>query len=266
MTKKDALFAQDTYTSPVFSPSWLARACPSLLFYLPLLWIVYQASRKATRQMYDGAAWIASSETTVQWLEKVGCCVKASGMESFRTLQEPCVFVGNHMSTLETFVLPALIQPWKDVTFVVKRSLITYPFFGEVLRSREPVVVGRTNAREDLTAVLQGGTACLEAGRSVVVFPQSTRSTTFDPALFNTIGVKLAKRAGVPIVPLALKTDAWSNGHTLKDFGPIDTRRTIHFAFGAPLTVAGQGKEEHHVISQFITEHLAQWNAEQPHQ
>jgi len=37
-------------------------------------------------------------------------------------LPSACVFIGNHMSILETFVLPCLIQPHRDVTFVVKES------------------------------------------------------------------------------------------------------------------------------------------------
>ena len=102
---------------------------------------------------------------------------------------------------------------------MVKESLLKYPFFGPVLGSREPIVVGRSNPREDLVAVLEGGEARLKQGRSVIVFPQSTRSSVFDPAHFNTIGVKLAKRAGVPVIPVALKTDAWGNGN-LQRFRP----------------------------------------------
>ena len=63
------------------------------------------------------------------------------------------------------------------------------------------------------------------------------RTVTFDPEQFNTIGVKLAQKAKVPIIPLALKTNAWGNGKVLKDFGCIDTSKTVHFAFGEPIEV-----------------------------
>jgi len=85
------------------------------------------------------------------------------------------------MSILETFVLPCLIQPHRDVTFVVKESLITYPLFGQVMRSRQPVVVGRDNPREDLKTVLEEGQKRLEANISIIIFPQTTRSVEFDP-------------------------------------------------------------------------------------
>ena len=166
--------------------------------------------------------------------------IEITGTEHFSRLEGPCVFIGNHMSTLEAFVLPTIIQPLKRVAFVVKKSLVEYPVFGHLMRSRDPIVVGRTNPREDLKAVLEGGAERLRSGISIVVFPQKTRSALFDPAAFNSIGIKLAKRAQVPVVPLALKTDAWGNGALVKDFGKIDPAKAVHFAFGRAAAGSGQ--------------------------
>jgi 1-acyl-sn-glycerol-3-phosphate acyltransferase len=163
------------------------------------------------------------------------------------------------MSILETFVLPCLIVPHRSVTFVIKESLTVYPWFGHVMRSRDPVVVGRENARDDLRVVLEGGQQRLVSGVSIVIFPQTTRSEAFDPKKFNSLGVKLAKKAGVPIVPVALKTDAWGLGRRLKDFGPIRPARTVHISFGEPMEVAGAGKSEHEAVVDFIRAHLARW-------
>jgi 1-acyl-sn-glycerol-3-phosphate acyltransferase len=128
-----------------------------------------------------------------------------------------------------------------------------------VLKARDPVVVERKNPRADLAAVLEGGEARLRQGTSIVVFPQSTRSLSLDPALFNSIGVKLAKRAGAPVVPLALKTDAWGMGALIKDFGRISPLLPVRFAFGEPLSVTGNGKAEHAAVCAFIGEHLRNW-------
>ena len=262
MTTAPYLFQADRYLSPNHAPSWLGRASASLGFYGPLIWIVVKSGIKAMQHVYDGEAWARSSEETAAALEAGGCRIEASGLEHFRSLEGPCVFIGNHMSTLETFVLPSMIQPWKEVTFVVKESLLKYPFFGSVLASRDPIVVGRSNPRADLVTVLEGGEARLAAGRSIIVFPQSTRTPVFDPAHFNTIGIKLAKRAGVPVIPIALKTDAWGNGQLLKDFGPVDVRKTIHFEFGEPMRIEGAGKAEHQRITDFIIDRLGSWNRE----
>jgi 1-acyl-sn-glycerol-3-phosphate acyltransferase len=132
------------------------------------------------------------------------------------------------------------------------------------MRSRDPITVGRSNPRDDLKAVLEGGAERLKAGRSIVIFPQTTRTPVFDPGSFNTIGVKLAKKAGVPVVPIALKTDAWGNGRILKDYGRIIPSRRVHFAFGKPLLIRDRGNEEHAAIIEFISGKLKEWSIEEP--
>ena len=248
-----------TYTTSGQAREWLAGLWPNLAFYRRILLIVYRASAKAKRGIYDDAAWSASSLDTVRALEHVGVRFEISGLDHVAQLEGPCVFIGNHMSILETYVLPVLLLPFMPITFVVKQSLLDYPFFGHVMRSRDPITVGRTNPRDDLKSVLDGGVERLAKGISIVIFPQSTRTAAFDPKLFNTIGVKLAKRASVPVIPIALKTDAWGNGRLHKDIGRIDPSRTVHFAFGAPLRIADRGSEEHEEIIRFISAHLAEW-------
>jgi 1-acyl-sn-glycerol-3-phosphate acyltransferase len=230
------------------------------VFYADVFSIVYRGSAKAKRGHYPTAAWAHSSLETFRSLERVGVQIEITGIDSFRTLDGPCVFIGNHMSALETFVLPAIIAPFKDVTFVIKQSLIDYPVFKHIMRSRDPIVVDRTNPRKDFEAVLEGGTARLKAGRSIIIFPQTTRTSTLDPATFNTIGIKLARKAGVPVVPIALKTEAWGNGRLLKDFGKIDASKAVHFAFGKQLQIKGRGTEEHQEIIEFILGKLKGWS------
>jgi 1-acyl-sn-glycerol-3-phosphate acyltransferase len=182
-----------------------------------------------------------------------------TGIEHIEQLKGPCVFIANHMSVLETVILPVIIQPIKNVTFVVKQSLLNYPIFRHIMRSRDPISVNRTNPREDLKAVLEGGVERLKNGISIVVFPQTTRTHSFDPTQFNTIGIKLAKRAKVPVVPVALLTDAWGNGKYLKDFGKIDPSKTVYFAFEKPIWIQNRGGEEHEAILQFISEKSQKW-------
>jgi len=99
-------------------------------------------------------------------------------------------------------------------------------------------------------------------GISIIVFPQTTRSDSFEPSQFNTIGVKLAQRAGVPAVPVALLTGAWKNGKIFKDLGKIDPSKRVHFAFGEPIAIGGRGMEEHQAIIQFIKGKLEEWQDE----
>lgn len=258
------LFPGDAYETPAGGGGFFASRFPTLYFLWKVLSIIRHDGNLAAAGRYGGREWAAGSLNTLRSLEHCGIRFHVSGMDNIDRAGEACVFVGNHMSTLETFVLPVLIQPRRKVTYVVKDSLLKYPWFGAVLGAREPIVVGRKNARADLAAVLEGGAARLAAGVSVIVFPQSTRSLALDPAQFNSIGVKLAKRAGVPVVPLALRTDAWGMGALVKDFGRISPELPVHFAFGEPLRVEGNGKAEHAAVCDFIAGHLRDWGLPSP--
>jgi len=248
-----------TYRTGEGRHSVLARLSPGLVFYSRIFPIIFRASAKAKRGQYDDAEWQQSSLTTLRALEAAGVRFEICGLDHVAAVEGPCVFIGNHMSTLETFILPVILLPFKKITFVVKQSLMGYPVFGHVMRSRDPIAVTRTNPREDLKAVLEGGVDRLRTGVSLVIFPQTTRVPQFDPKDFNTIGIKLAKRADVPIIPLVLKTDAWGNGRLMKDFGRIDPTRTAHFAFGEPMRVTQQGAAEHREIIRFVASHLKTW-------
>jgi len=252
-------FKHDSYNSEAHALSWIAGIAPSLTFYTHAMLVVRRASNRAKQGRYGTREWCESSMATLRALERVGVRIEISGMDNFRAIDGPCVFIGNHMSTLETFLLPVIIAPIKDATFVVKQSLVDYPVFKYVMRARDPITVGRANPRDDLKAVLEGGTERLKAGRSIIIFPQTTRTPVFDPEQFNSIGIKLAKKAGVPVIPFALKTDAWGNGTYLKDYGRIDPAKTVHFAFGAPLLIKDRGAEEHQRVIEFITEKLESW-------
>ena len=255
-------FTHNEYHSPTPSPSFWAQRFPSLTVYAKFVKIVWQASASARHGQYDGKAWASSSVNVLRVLEKSGVSFHVSGVRHITQLDSPCVFIANHMSTLETMTLPAMIQPLKPVTFIVKRSLLEYPVFRHVMRSRDPIALNRVNPREDLKAVLEGGCQRLQDGISIIVFPQTTRSETFDPDHFNTIGIKLAKRANVPVIPIALCTDAWSNGRLIKEFGKIIPEKAVHYQFGEPLEIRGRGTAEHEAIVAFIAERLRDWRTD----
>ncbi|MHB8883275.1 MAG: lysophospholipid acyltransferase family protein [Thermodesulfovibrionales bacterium] len=253
----------DTYCTdperkrPFFSRLFLS---PLFTFYPQYFWIIYWNGRKALKGSYGHQEWADSSRDVMQALENVGVRFEITGMDNLRGFDGPAVFISNHMSTLETMVLPCIIQPVKSATFIVKESLITMPFFGPIMRSRDPVVVGRVNPREDLRAVLEKGSAKLRSGMSIIIFPQSTRTSGFNPADFNSLGIKLASRAGVPVVPIALKTDAWGIGRFIKDFGPINRDKKVYIRFGEPMVIAGRGADEHDKIVAFIQDNLRGWS------
>ncbi|EQA43377.1 acyltransferase [Leptospira broomii serovar Hurstbridge str. 5399] len=223
---------------------------------------IFASRKQCLKNEYTDEVWLESSGRILDVIEGCEGKFKIEGIEHVISPQGPVVFAGNHMSVLETFVFPYFLVAHRPVTYVVKESLVNGKVFGPIMRSRNPIAVGRTNPREDLVKVLEEGTAILKGGTSIVVFPQSTRTRTFDPSEFNSIAVKLASRAGVPVVPFAVKTDFWQNGKLLKDIGSLVRNRMIHMKFGTPLSVATDSRKNQEILLQFVLKNLKEWGVE----
>jgi 1-acyl-sn-glycerol-3-phosphate acyltransferase len=247
----------DEYITP---PDMKKYPLPSsLIFYSNLARIILYNNQIAKKGIYDDFRWANSSLDTLESLERSGIRFHITGMDNLRKVVTPVVFIGNHMSTLETMVLPAIIQPVKRVLFVIKEELANYPFFGPIAKARDPILVGRENPREDLRIVLEEGSQKIQNGKSVIIFPQRTRSLNFEPASFNSLGVKLAKRNNVPVIPIAILSDAWGNGKYIKEIGKIDPSKVVRICFGEPITISGNGAEDHQHIIDFISGKLMEW-------
>ncbi len=234
-----------------------------LWFYLSIAAQLFRAGFTAMLGRFDTDAFKTCSYAVIGCAERCGCRFHIKGMDNIKKIDGPVVFIANHMSTLETFALPVMILAFRDVAIVLKRSLMRYPGLGAVLRAVQPIVVDRVNAKKDLLAVLEQGEEMLRKGRSILLFPQSTRTTQFDAAKFNTMGIRLARKADVPIVPVAVKTDFWGTGKLIKDIGPINPEKDAWIEFGQTMTIKGNGKEQQDATVQFILERLERWQEDQ---
>jgi 1-acyl-sn-glycerol-3-phosphate acyltransferase len=220
---------------------------------------ILAAARLNRRGLFDTAGWARVVFATWREAERMGAVITVEGFDALRDVRGPVVYAANHMSMLETLILPVVLLAHSPLSIVLKQSLLSYPIFGSPLRRIQPITVTRRNAREDLRAVLQSGQLRLEAGRSVLLFPQATRRAVFDAEQFNSMGDKLARAAGVPLVPVALKTDFQGIGRVLKDFGAVDPARPIRFALGPALSDTLAKGERHRRCVAFIEERLRAW-------
>jgi 1-acyl-sn-glycerol-3-phosphate acyltransferase len=256
-------FPNDSYDTPVDSERGLFdKLCLGWRgsFYLRNFHVFAVTGMHGKAGTLDQEIQTRQSLKNFRIVENCGGRIHLRGLDNSSKFDAPAVIIGNHMSLLETAVMHAFLRPRRDFTFVIKRSLLDVPFFGNIMRALNAIPVDRVNPREDFKAVMEGGLKRLSAGQSVIVFPQSTRSSTFDPAEFNSIGVKLAKHAGVPIIPLDLRTDFLENGRKFRDLGPIRRENPVWFEFGEPMMkVAGSGKAEQEAIVEFIKDRLKSW-------
>ncbi len=249
----------DTYCTP--DNSGVYTLFPTLYFYLKLVGIFATANDEAVKGRLNDSAWIRASDQIFRSWEKAGGKICIDGLDNLKKTEGPVVFVGNHMSSHETLMLACVIHPVKRVIYIMKKNLLNFPLFGAVTAARDPIVVGRENPREDLQIVMREGKKRLENGTSIIVFPQKTRTKFFNEKEFNSLGVKLAQRNNVPIIPIALLTDAWENGKLIKDFGKLRMERTVRYSFGEPIEVKNTA-DAHQKTIDFIKNKLIEWGRE----
>lgn len=213
---------------------------------------------EVSQQLFGDLAYVVTSA-----VESTGAVVSFDGFDTLAPYKgKPLVLVANHMSLVETMVLPCGIFAANKMTVIAKRSLTRYPSFGRILASVRPILLDRKNPRKDLADTLSQGTALLKEGISILLFPQGHRLEVFDPGVFNSLGAKLAARAGVPLVPIACRTDFARPGRLVKDFGPIDPSRPVRFACGPVIPPDTPQREMQERCIAHITSILAGWGME----
>ena len=248
-----------SYHSKKKKISYWHKKFPNLYFWPNLLAILLRGNSLAKKGQYNKSEWVNTSIETIRLLEKLGVSFNIENIRVLEDLKQPCVFVSNHMSALDAFIFPSIIQPFVDLTFVSKISLAKSPLFKHIIMSRDPILVDRKNPREDFRYILAEGKKRLSKGISVLVFPQAARTKKFNIKQFNSIGVKLARHANVPIIPIALCTNVWESGKILKDIGKIKPNRPVYVSFGDPITVYGKSHDVQASIIDFILGKLNSW-------
>jgi putative phosphoserine phosphatase / 1-acylglycerol-3-phosphate O-acyltransferase len=129
------------------------------------------------------------------------------GAENLRR-ERPAIFVFNHQSLLDSLVLAHLLR--NDVVAFCKQEMADNPLVGPLLRQMDTIFVAREE--KDQAAVLKKAMAVLASGRSLVIAPEGTRSTLGEIQPFKHGAFYLARKAGVPLIPIVL--------HNVKDALP----------------------------------------------
>ncbi len=170
----------------------------------------------------------------LRWL--AGSRVAAAGLEHLDAVG-PCVVAANHASYLDVFVLTAALPP--RFAYLAKRELSRQPVPRFLLDRLGTVYVERFDPREGLEDVRRAEQA-LAAGDSLVVFPEGTFTRAPGLLAFQMGAFVAAARAGVPVVPVAIKgARSLMRGDTW-----FPRRGAVAVTVGAPLSPEGEGWAE----------------------
>ena len=116
-------------------------------------------------------------------------------------LNAPAVIVSNHQSTLEIFIIPAVLPA--KVRYVGKKEVGRIPLVGWVMRATGQILIDRQDPRGAIAALTESLKG-LPPGVSVFVFPEGTRSQDGELGPFKKGAFHMALQLGLPIVPLTV--------------------------------------------------------------
>ena len=171
------------------------------------------------------------------WLLRNFCRLQyeVEGMENLP--ERPSIVMAKHQSTWETIALRALL-PFRH-TWVLKRELLWVPFFGWALALFRPIAIDRKSGRKAVRKLLTEGKRALEAGLSVVIFPEGTRVAPGLRKRYGIGGAMLAAHTGAPIVPIAHNAGVFWRRRDLKKYPG-----TIRVVIGKAMETAGLSPAE----------------------
>jgi 1-acyl-sn-glycerol-3-phosphate acyltransferase len=150
---------------------------------------------------------------------------------------QPYVFMANHASSLDIWAVFVAIP--RHIRLIAKKQLARIPFFGWVMWAGRFIFIDRQNAVAARRSIEAAGQR-IRSGDSVLIFPEGTRTRDGSLGPFKKGGFHLALKAGVPIVPVALR-----GTRALMPRGSYLLRSgTITVILGEPIPTQGLSDEE----------------------
>lgn len=171
-----------------------------------------------------------------RFLKICGVKVEAEGLLNIP--EGACLYVGNHSSYFDILVLGSVVPG--GTGFVAKDSLAHIPGLSNWMRRIRCLFLDRKDIRKGMKTILQGADY-LKEGYSMCIYPEGTRSTTGQLGEFKGGSLKMAQKADVPIVPVAMTgtRDIFENNKGLR-ISPSNVKVT----FGVPFKISELPKEE----------------------
>lgn len=114
-----------------------------------------------------------------------------------------------HMSMWDTMAIYALLD---DPAIVLKRDLLSIPFYGWYLAKARMIAIDRDGHASALRAMAAAARAELAAGRSIAIFPEGTRKKPGAPPDYKPGVAGLYGQLDVPCYPVALNSGLFWTG------------------------------------------------------
>ena len=208
----------------------LIAAAVLVLVTIPVVAVVVFASYLGVPMrhgsIYEKVQWFWAKSLTLAG----GVRTRIHGAERIEK-NAACVYVANHVSWYDVFVLASVLPRW---SFVAKAELRKIPIFGRGAEAVGTIFVERQN-RVAAVKMYEKAADRIREGASVVVYAEGTRGDEYALRPFKKGPFVLAISAGVPIIPVVIHgtREVMPRGQWLVHSGEVN----LHFL--DPIPTAG---------------------------
>ena len=147
-----------------------------------------------------------------------------SGLEHL-TARPVSIFVANHPGRVDA---PMLLSFLRNTSAVIKGKYARVPLYATLIRHFDFVCVDTTSLRS-LQEALDRAKQLLTHGRSLLVFPEGSRSPGARARTFGSFAFQLATDTAIPVTPILLHSDVPFTTRHLASYFPVHTvNYTLH--------------------------------------
>lgn len=207
------------------------------LFFAPL--VIVLARFRPTTPLIEACsrAWSRA------WLWAAGCSLEITGVDHVDRNRSHIV-VANHLSVLDIMVCFLAVP--LPIRFLAKKELFSVPILAPAMRSYGIVEVDRAARSAIHEKVNRQAKELVASGRSLIIYPEGTRSREGTLRPFKKGAFTMAIAGGIPVLPMTIvgTYEAWPPGKMWVYGGEL--KAEIH----PPIETAGLGRDD--------TAHLAE--------
>ena len=195
--------------SALFNVLFYGWAATVALLFFPTLFLPRKYSQPAQTLWAKGLVWLLRTI--------VGIRMEIRGLQHIAA--GPVLVASKHQSAWETVIFHLLLD---DPVMIIKRELFWIPLYGWYALKWRMIGIDRSGRARALKKMVVAARAAIGDGRSIVIFPEGTRTQVGNRLPYLPGVAALYKALAIPVVPVALNSGLyWPRRGFTKQAGTI---------------------------------------------
>lgn len=173
-----------------------------------------------------------------------GSSIKLTGMENIPR-DQAALYVSNHQSHLDNAVIHGFIDVPKGFVSIVEAQKI--PVLRTWMKYMQCVFLDRSDPKQTVGCI-NHSIKLLKSGHSMVIFPEGKLSSSETVGEFKGGCIRLAVKAGVPVVPITLK----NSYKVISKDGRKIRSAAVESIISSPIPTKGIEKGEEEKLANYV--------------